>query len=259
MKPPQTIEEYLDRLADELSLEPRMLLRVLRESEDHLRLSTQGLIDEGLSASEAEIQAIDRFGSARAVAGSFNQISSRQFGRLAPALFVSLWELAVIGLLAVGLSGVFSFGLAEAFGKDFVAGDREGVVYSIERCADFFDFHPEAVSCNEAAAAHHFDEVLDSRLGAGLLGLVGMLAFFGLRRVFPHRQLPRGPFLTACAAVFGVAAVGFLLLGTGQLLTGTAGSGADLTAGIASLLVLVYAGPGSLLYLVRLTRGAANA
>lgn len=150
MKAPETIEEYLDQLADELEVEPRRLLRVLRESEDHLRSSTQRLVEEGLASADAELLAIGRFGSTREVARGFNRVSGRQFARFAPALFFSVSELAIIGFLAIGLSGVLSFGLARAFGQDFVAGDLAGVSYSTARCADFFSFHPEAGSCGEA-------------------------------------------------------------------------------------------------------------
>ncbi len=186
MKPARTIEEYLDQLADELEVEPRRLQRILREAEDHLRSSTQRLVEQGLPRADAELVAIERFGSTREVARGFKRVSGRQFTRFAPALCFSITELVIIGFLTIGLSGVLSFGLSRAFGQDFVAGDLAGVSYSTARCADFFSFHPEAGSCGEAATAHHLDEVVDMRLGAGLIGLLGLVPLFASRRLLPR-------------------------------------------------------------------------
>jgi hypothetical protein len=66
---------------------------------------------------------------------------------------------AVIGFLAIGLSGVLEMDMGAAFGHRFVYADQPGGTYTSARCADFLEYHPEARTCAAAADAHHFHEV----------------------------------------------------------------------------------------------------
>jgi putative lipase involved disintegration of autophagic bodies len=75
-------------------------------------------------------------------------------------------------LLAIGLSGLLADTFGRVFGTAFVAGDAPGVTYTAERCAQLLSFEPQARSCEEAAIAHHFGEVVSYRLAAGALGVL---------------------------------------------------------------------------------------
>ena len=46
------------------------------------------------------------------------------------------------------------------FGAAFVAGDAPGVTYTPARCADYFEYFPRASDCTQAAALHHWGEVV---------------------------------------------------------------------------------------------------
>lgn len=146
--------------------------------------------------------------------------------------------------LAMGFSGLLAVGLGSVFGRDFIAGDREGVAYTGERCADFFGFHPEARDCISAATAHHYDEVVDTRAAVGVLGAVVLTAHYGLRRWSgwpPDSQvIPRGFSSTVGASLFGAASL--LLLGVSaiQVWSGsTSGVGAPLSGGLVSAVALL--------------------
>src|SRR5947207_2842912 len=78
-------------------------------------------------------------------------------------LVLSLALVGCIGFIAIGTSGLLAELFGRVFGEDFVAGDGPGVTYTAERCADFLRYFPNAVSCNAAAAAHHYGEVVEYR------------------------------------------------------------------------------------------------
>lgn len=65
------IDTYLDDLFAALRGEPRRARRILIEAEDHLREAVRDHIAAGMSESDAERLAIERFGSAREIAERF--------------------------------------------------------------------------------------------------------------------------------------------------------------------------------------------
>src|SRR5205085_5861062 len=134
----------------------------------------------------------------------------------------SLLLLGGIGFVAVGASGAVAAGMGSAWGKAFVSGDPPDIRYTAARCAQFQEYYPRP-TCEEAATAHHFDEVVTYRLAAGLLGLLALGAYRAARRrvapavgVLPDAFVP-----TVGAAVYGVAAAGLLFLGLTQLPAGS--------------------------------------
>jgi hypothetical protein len=160
-------------------------------------------------------------------------------------LFVSLWLLGSIGLLAIGASGLLAGLLGGTFGADFVAGDMPGVTYTPARCADFDRLHPEAGDCTAAAIAHHYDEVVEYRVAAGVLGALSLAVWFGLRATLRGNEgtstLPRTFTSTVGASVFGVAALALLGLGSMQVLFRYANqTGALLSGGIVSGALAIY-------------------
>ncbi len=248
------IEAYLDRLLVELSGRARNVRRILAEVDDHLHDAVDEGVADGLSIDDARQRALARFGSPVTVARRFTSGA----GRVVPVpvlsqLLLAFALLAGIGLAGIGASGALAGVMGTAFGRDFVAGDVSGVTYTPARCADYFEYHPEARSCEAAATAHHYDETVEYRLAAGVLGLVVLAGLFVVRRsrvvgrLVPLGDgvglLPDGFVATVGAAVFGCAAGALLVSGLAQLPGGGGGAGADLSGGIvAAVIAVVFAG-----------------
>jgi hypothetical protein len=167
----------------------------------------------------------------------------------------ALTRLAIAGLVAIGISGVVAGIFGWAFGSSFVAGDPPGVTYTAARCADFLEYSPGATTCREAAEWHHYGEVVQYRLGAGLLGVLLLAAYALARRKLQGdpAALPPGFEATIGTAMYGAAA--FYLLATsmnGALVHETAGIGGWLSGGlVAAVMAAVY---GVVLYRVLLRR-----
>jgi hypothetical protein len=234
------IDAYLDQLARELRVEPGRVRRILTETEDHLRQSAAEAVAAGASEEEGARQAIARFGAPRTVARRF----AAEEGRLLPPalllhLTLSLGAVAGVLLVAVGVSGLLAAGMGAAFGKAFVSGDAPGVTYTAERCADYFEYFPNASDCADAATQHHFEEVVFYRLTAGVLGLLVLGGLFVVRRRYPRgagvRLLPESFAPTVVATLFGIAAL-YLLGNSMQIAFGiTDGTGALLSGGVVAL------------------------
>ncbi|MDP9295967.1 MAG: hypothetical protein M3O88_04635 [Actinomycetota bacterium] len=151
-----------------------------------------------------------------------------------------LTRLAAIGFLAIGLSGLLAGLFGALFGETFVAGDAPGVTYTQARCADYFEYQPGSRTCEQAATLHHYGEVVDYRVAAGILGLLVLAGY-----LLAHRRgwtatpnLPQGFAATIGVGVFGLAAAGLLLQSLNQFVLGeTAGVGGYLSGGVVSLVV----------------------
>jgi hypothetical protein len=144
-----------------------------------------------------------------------------------------------IGLVAVGLSGVLAAGAGITFGKSWVAGDPPSVHYSASRCADFLEYAPHARSCELAATEHHFGEIVDYRIAAGLLGalVLGTCALLirRRRRLFRVDRLPLAFDATVAAILFGAAATFLVGYGLDQQRLGYQGAGFYLSGGVVAL------------------------
>jgi hypothetical protein len=154
-------------------------------------------------------------------------------------LIFAATRLVAIGLVAVGISGIIAWGLGAAAGKAFVAGDPPGMTYTTARCRDLLEYVPHARSCAAAATAHHFDEVVWYRLGAGVLGGAVLLALAWARRRRQPQELQPETFVpTVAAAVFGIA--GLWLIGRGidnVILKIDGGGGSYLSGGVVAIVV----------------------
>ena len=236
MKQPENIEAYLDAMAERLFLPPQRARRVLAETEDHLRTCTAALVKDGIEQAEAERRAIERFGAPAVVAREFG-LGPIAWLPLATSAARSLYGIAVVGLLAVGLSGVVAAAVGAAFGKSFVAGDGGGVTYTSARCAEFLRLWPHATSCTQAALMDHYDEVVFYRVLAGLAGVAALGGLWLLSRRKPSSRLPEWFVPTVGASIFGIAALA--LLGA---TTGSAGQvGGNLSAAaVAAAVAIAY-------------------
>ena len=132
-----------------------------------------------------------------------------------------------IGLVAIGASGLVAELLGRLFGAGFVAGDLPGVTYTAQRCAEFLEYFPDAGSCAQAAALHHWGEVVEYRVAVGVVGAVVLGAYLLWRRR-PDRQdprylgvLPDGFSATVATSLYGVAAAALALLSQDAFLSRT--------------------------------------
>ncbi|HKQ00214.1 MAG TPA: hypothetical protein VJ735_07760, partial [Actinomycetes bacterium] len=168
-----------------------------------------------------------------------------------------------VGLVAIGASGALAELLGRLFGPAFVAGDLHGVTYTAQRCAEFLEYFPDAGSCGQAAALHHWGEVVEYRVAAGVLGLLVLGAFllWRGRRRGPGPQylgvLPDGFSATVATSLFGVAAAVLTLESLDSLLAADgSGTGQWLSAAIVASAMAV--GYGISLYRTVLTRAQLN-
>ena len=147
-----------------------------------------------------------------------------------------------------------------------MAGDLPGVTYTAQRCAEYLEYFPDAGGCAQAAALHHWGEVVEYRVAVGVLGLLVLGGFLVWRRRPEGRQhrylgvLPDGFSATVATSLYGVAAAALAVLSLDAfLVAGGDGTGQWLSAAIvASAMAAAY---GVSLYrtvLVRARVGAAT-
>ena len=152
--------------------------------------------------------------------------------------------LGAIALVAVGLSGGVAAAFGATLGTSFVSGDPPGTSYSRARCAEFHEYAPHTDTCERAATEHHYTEVVDYRLAAGVVG-VGILATAAaVRRRRPHwltaDALPVAFDDTVATVAFALTAAGLLGNGIDQLLLGRNGAGFWLSGGIVAAAAAVW-------------------
>jgi len=244
------IDDYLDALLLRLLDDPSRhgddvaaIRRAVAESEDHLRETQWAAMADGAGDVAAAQLAVDRFGPVNDVAGRFRRSGTRRSDLTSGAVVRTLWLVTGIGLVAIGISGLVADAFGAFWSTSFVAGDFPGVTYTAARCAQYAQLAPGYATCEQAATAHHFGEVVQYRVAAGVLGLLVLLAYRGW--VALQRRRGRSTALVPVtlvgaggAALFGVAAAALLLNSVGQEARGmSSGSGAYLSAGLVSLLM----------------------
>ena len=238
-----TEEGPIDAYLDELFVatregDPAAARRLLAETEAHLRESAARLRGQGLDREDAEREAVHRFGPVDAVTPALRP-SVRDVARLPLRAFVRpVVGLAAVGAIAVGVSGALSELFGRIWGAGFVAGDLPGVAYTAARCAVLQAPYP-GLDCAQAAAEHHWGEVVEYRVVLGVLGLLLLLVW----RLLPREAvLPAGlaPSLAAAAFLLAAAAAGVQALNTA--VQGGQGTGAWLSAAVVALpLAAVFA------------------
>jgi hypothetical protein len=232
------VDRYLDDLFDRLAGTGAAGRRTLAEVEDHLRTAADDGEALGLDRMEAEQRAVTTFGPADLMASQVRAVH-RNTAWLRPAITGALLA-GGVGLLAVGASGLVAEILGRLFGAGFVAGDSPGVTYTAARCAEYVNLFPGAGGCAQAAAMDHWGEVVQSRVAAGVLGLLVLAALGWARRNTPLGsegwRPPRGAVALPMAALFGVAGAGLTGIGLMQVAFGDTGMvGANLSAGGVAL------------------------
>ena len=240
---PGPVDAYLDRLFDKLSGTGAVGRRALAEAEDHLRAAADDGEALGLVRADAERRAIEAFGSPDLLAAQLRAVH-RPAAWLRPT-FTGAWLAGGIGLLAVGASGLVAEVMGRIWGPAFVAGDTPGVTYTAARCAQYLALFPEAHGCAAAAATDHWGEVVMSRVGAGVLGLIALVVLWAAARTtaLGTWRPPRGAVALPMAVLFAVSGAGLTGLALMQTVFGDTGMvGANLSAGLVALVAAAVCG-----------------
>lgn len=239
------IDSYLDDLARALRIDRARARRVLAETEDHLREATRDIRESGVEEDEAARLATERFGTPDIVANRFLTELRPPTIAIAKELAIALAGIAAVGLIAIGVSGALAGLFGKTIGWTFVAGDAPGVTYTAERCAEYLRLSPNASDCTQAALIDHYWEVVDSRIAAGVLGVLVLSGFLIARRRWKSHtdRLPHGFSPTIGTALFGLAALGLMGVSTMNIVfSNTSGTGALLSGGIVALAVFAIYG-----------------
>jgi hypothetical protein len=241
------IELYLDQLVEEMHGPGKEIRRALAETEDHLREAQREAMEAGIPPLEAARVAIENFGSPRIVASRYDLLRTLASPRqTALQAFLALLLVGSFVFIGIGISGLAAAVGAVIYGPGFIAGDPPGVVYTAERCADFFEFHPETTTCGEAAIAHHLDETVGYRLDTGVVGVLALAGWWLLKTIAGRRTdgpptIP--PFFVPVATLILFTAAFIFLGGLGTMLLVSSGlgsgAGAFISAAVVSLLAAV--------------------
>ena len=163
--------------------------------------------------------------------------TDRGLRRIVAELAVAATRLVGIGLIGIGVSGILALGMGAVAGRAFVAGDGPGVTYTAARCRDFFEYAPHATSCAQAAAIHHFNEVVWYRVAAGVFGGLVFATTAWLRRRRERTELlPETLIPTIAATSFAIGGIWLTGQGIDLMVHNTkSGGGAFLSAGAVAL------------------------
>jgi len=241
MSAQSSIVEYLDELSGRLTGSGDEVRRFLIEVESHLLDARESLLEKGVGSEEAELAAIDSFGTTIQVAQAQNRAAwHRTLMALVPATASLILGLAAIGMIAIGVAGVLTGISANVGFVNAMYGLPENVVMPMSSCTHWLAVQPTATTCHQAGTLEASRDLTVVCLSIGLLGL---LLSIPTRIVWLRRQKVRAilpPFLGPAigAAIFGAAAVGLSVLGaTDAVISTTWGAGMWLTDAAVALAV----------------------
>jgi hypothetical protein len=240
------IEAYLDQLLSELVPgPPRATRHLLTEAEAHLRDATDEAVSRGLTVAQAEEEAVRRFGPAPELAGVVRRTQTTPLAVMARQSLTSGLFLGAVGGLAVGVSGMVAAVLRAVGGSRFIIDVAPGRVLAPADCARWLALSPTAHSCQQAAVLDWADETVGYRLVVGVLGLMAMILFVGLRRRGYRSErwstLPPAVVDTAAVILFGGAGIWLLVLGLDAVVV-RSGHGAGQWLSAAPVAIAVGAG-----------------
>jgi hypothetical protein len=214
------IEDYLDDLLRRCRADARTTRRLLDEAGDHLHAAAAELEADGMSRTDAEAEAVRRFGAAAPIVRA---TARRSFAALVFETLRAAILLGACGLVAVGLSGAVVAVMNAVAGPRFVGGTTV--------------FGTGGSTVEETA---HDAVVLRSLAGA--VGVIILAGYWLLRRrVGPGTVLPGGLTDALGAAAFAAAAVVLVSASVDQAVNGTGGHGVGffLSGAIVSLAATV--------------------
>ncbi len=216
------IQSYLDDLGGRLRLAPAAAERLLEETAAHLQDAADAHEAAGLTRAEAELAALDRFGTAGEVARDANGGLVALTGRLSLAAAQLATAVSATVLVATVLARL----LARVTSTSWVYGLPAQVHPSSATIAHWLQVQPTATTWRQAGALENASDSLVLRGGFAALVLIAAVAFVLIvrhrvgrleRRVVPAAGLAA----FACATVFLVAggftqAFGLVEWGRGQ-------------------------------------------
>ncbi len=241
----EIIDDYVDALARCVGVDGRVGRRLVAEAADHLVESTAARVEAGHDPVDAARWSVRAFGAPDVVAaaereglGRSPDVALRQLADLG-------CRLAIVGGLAIGVSGAIAWLVGRIAGATYVVGDILGVTYTPARCAEYLAVSPGTSDCEQAAVIDHLDEVVWGRLFVGVLAVGLLVGWLWWRR--------RPSYQSASPALVGIvglaltllAAVALVLSAANGLTTaGGIGTGAPLSAAACALLAAgVFAVP----------------
>jgi hypothetical protein len=240
MSATDSIDEYLDELAERLNGSGERARRFLAEVEDHLRDEYDARVAKGAEPGDAEIAAIRSFGTTAEVARAENRTDWHASRAAVTAESVGLvLRLVSVGMIVVGIAGatariISNFGLVNA-----MYGLPANVLMSARSCAHWLAVQPTATTCQQAGTLEASDDLPVIYVAIGLIGLLLAIPVFVVW--FRHRParkvLPAtlGPAMSS--ALFGAATIGLFSLGvTNAVISTTWGAGMWLTDAVAALI-----------------------
>ena len=236
------IERYLDDLlVASRRLPPREARQLLAEAEAHLRDCADTQIAAGTLVDEAEANAVQRFGDARALAAADGRTSLKTIVSQVALTALLLGGIAGIG---IGISGAIAAVFRAAGGDRLVAGGPTVSALSASNCARWLAIDPSAASCHDAALNDWANETVYYRLAVGVLGILAVLGYAAVRRRRSHRPA-LNPLVTDTAATVlwtGAAVVLFALGVDALVISAGDGAGQWLSAAPVALVAALWYG-----------------
>jgi hypothetical protein len=254
------IEAYLDQLlAACLPGRLREARHLVVETEAHLRDAAAEAESRGLSAYNAEEEAVARFGSPADLAAAERRVQTTSLGQLVRQCVSSGLLLGSIGGLAVGVSGIVAALMETAGGQHFLVDPPSGAALSAANCARWLAASPRGSTCAQAGLADWAHDTVLFRMFAGVVGILALAAFFGVRRWWSRSGgltgLPAIVVETAAVVAFGAAGVWLAGLGIDSVAVSSGhGAGQWLSAAPVALALAVVFG----LRLMRDLRGPSS-
>jgi hypothetical protein len=248
VSPDSPIELFLDDLVTASgAMAPRDLRRLLTESEAHLRDDADAGIQRGIAQYDAEAGSVARFGAAHAIAAADRDRSIAPISRILKQVLFGAVQLASIGAIAVGVSGVIAWIIRVIGGARAVIDVAPDRVLSPSDCARWLANTPGAASCRTAAIDDWAAETVFYRLGLGLMGLIALVAlkFVTARRpnIIRESRLMQVVTDTVAVTAFGAAGIGTLAFGLSAVATQSGhGFGQWLSAAPVALALAVIFG-----------------
>ena len=236
------VDDYLDRLLVAAPGPPRQVRALLAEAETHLRDATDDGVGRGLERSEAERQAVARFGTVRIVADAEARRQELPFGTLVRQIITSALLLGGIAGVAVGASGVVVAAMELVGSKTFIVNISSHTYLARSDCARWLAGYPGVHSCYQAALNDWASDTIMFRLFAGVLGVMALAAYLLLRRRRRFGDLPASVVDTIAVTVYGLAGLWSLGLGVDLLIQQENGAGGRLAVAPFALALALYYG-----------------
>ena len=219
---------------------------VLAEAEDHLRESVAAGLAIGMTETAAQEAAISAFGPVRAVVRAHR----RTRVQLAGDLILAVWKLGWTGMFAIAGSGFVALAMDHLLGRSFVGQAPGDASFPAAKCTYWLSIWPGAHTCAQAAMLENSSDAVSLRVIGGAVGGLVLLAGYLVARAIWRRRaapaLPAGFFPAAAVAVFGLGALGRVVI----TLTGTqigvhTGPGSYLSGALVGLAVAAAYAPAA--------------